>query len=1236
MPTLCLTMIVKNESKVIKRCLDSVKDYIDYYVICDTGSTDNTIEIIKETCDKYNIPGEILNHPFENFEHNRSLAVKSAKDKADYLLLMDADFIFKIVDHNFKDKLNLDAYYIKYDSAYLDYRQMLLIKGCYDWSYEGFTHECIGCDNKKRLTTSQTFMGFMFKHLGDGGCRDDKFERDVRLLYEELKIRPNKARCKFYLAQSYKDLGEYDNAIIWYKERVKHDNFAEEIYYSYYQIAVCRQLKGDPFSEFKIDYLRAYRYRPRRLEALYEVVKYCRLHKMYSLGFQLGKMAMNNKYPHGDLLFIKKPIHEYKFFDELGICAHYCKKNDIAEMLFTRILKEKKCGDSDYNRIKENYEIVQEILHPERELNNKSPDKYIKLLDTHKLDTEIWVSLTTIPSRVKYLKSTLDSIKNQTIKVDRINLCIPTKCLKQNEPSEYTLPDEIINDKDITIVYCDKDYGSSTKLLGSLWVNKDKSQNKIIITIDDDIIYAPNIIEKLISRSIMYPDSAIGFCGWNVKNVMKDSNHFYSNLIYEDRNPNLDDVETCDILEGYRAVLYKSNFFGNDIFDYSEFPEDARYVDDVWISGHLAKKGIRRLSIKYNPGSNLSEHDSYYKIWKSNHSGPKKNNNSLSTMDKFFDYNKNTCIKFGELYPDLWTKNINLSSMQKELLDKIDKKYSDNIERININISGNSLSSIENKRFGLIVPTYNRPQYLEIMLKYLKRSTLKNIVIIIIDDKSMDLNTLNLINNFNIKKIPIIKIFKYENKNIHDSVCTGLSLIKNLNIENTCILDSDTIVKKDWLIKLKQQFKKLSDEYKIVSGFNMSNRNHHKIIKKYDNYCIKKSIGGINMLFSSELIDEFLPLINGVRWDYNICTYMNKNNYNIYCLNNSVVQHIGLNGSNSSASQNNFDFDVNFKINYNDDYYYLPCVDSDEYNINNLQNKNINELMEYCNKNDKAIGFNSNGWIKHNLLEYNKLDIYDISQFSGTYVKKSFFHKKINKLGELDKSYFNKNKLNKLNLSLLIPTVHRKEQNYLIGTIKDLLDKKDDNYDEKIIIRNGSYDYNKPDKINDIVIKHGTYDEYEGKLDGKLNNTVVHYGKTYNDSDERTRWRSKQNLDYSLLFKHGLQNSDSDYFLILEDDMECQLDWNIKVRQAIDQSAAFTKMCELGFCAICIPRPILSELADYLWNNYDKKPCDWLIYDYVNERRLKYRECRKSFFQHRGQYSSLDKQIRHEQSLSFN
>ena len=67
-PTLCLNMIVKNESKIITRLLESVLPIIDCYCICDTGSTDNTIEIIETYFQSKNITGIIVYEQFVNFD----------------------------------------------------------------------------------------------------------------------------------------------------------------------------------------------------------------------------------------------------------------------------------------------------------------------------------------------------------------------------------------------------------------------------------------------------------------------------------------------------------------------------------------------------------------------------------------------------------------------------------------------------------------------------------------------------------------------------------------------------------------------------------------------------------------------------------------------------------------------------------------------------------------------------------------------------------------------------------------------------------------------------------------------------------------------------------------------------------------------------------------------------------------------------------------------------------------
>jgi len=69
---LCLNMIVKNESRIIRRLMESVISVIDSYCICDTGSTDDTIAIIRDYMTAAGKTGEVYSEPFKNFGYNRT------------------------------------------------------------------------------------------------------------------------------------------------------------------------------------------------------------------------------------------------------------------------------------------------------------------------------------------------------------------------------------------------------------------------------------------------------------------------------------------------------------------------------------------------------------------------------------------------------------------------------------------------------------------------------------------------------------------------------------------------------------------------------------------------------------------------------------------------------------------------------------------------------------------------------------------------------------------------------------------------------------------------------------------------------------------------------------------------------------------------------------------------------------------------------------------------------------
>jgi glycosyltransferase involved in cell wall biosynthesis len=360
--SLCLVMIVKNEIKVLSRCFDSVKDYIDYWVICDTGSTDGTQDFIKNYFQEKKIKGELHEHEWKNFGYNRTLAVQSAYQKADYLLLMDADFVFCVKNRSFKNELKEDMYYISYEGS-LDYRQTLLVSGKKEWKYIGVTHEYIHSPGAKGVI----FDGFTFLHKCDGISRQEKIPRDIQLLLGGLEDEPKNARYMFYLAQSYFDNNEMEKAIEWYDKRIFEGGWEEEVYYSKYKkgLALMKISNFETFSKVLID---AFNFRSSRLEALYEYVKWCRLNKKYKEGFQMGLLGFQKEYPK-DMLFVDKQIHEWKFEDELALCSFYSGSQSFSKYIYDFIFEKNIFPSSELSRLQKNYSFF--IKNNENKINTK-------------------------------------------------------------------------------------------------------------------------------------------------------------------------------------------------------------------------------------------------------------------------------------------------------------------------------------------------------------------------------------------------------------------------------------------------------------------------------------------------------------------------------------------------------------------------------------------------------------------------------------------------------------------------------------------------------------------------------------------------------------------------------------------------------------------------------------------------------------------------------------------------
>ena len=330
-PTLCLNMIVKNESRVILRLLESVYPIIDSYCICDTGSTDNTIELIEDFFEKKVISGCIVHHPFTDFGTNRSYSLRecNAQSSCDYILLLDADMVFVIPPstspESIKAALTDDMYFMFQGTDSFFYKNCRIIRNVPGYSYWGVTHEYLKSPENAKQTTLPKELVFIHD-VGDGGSKSDKSVRDTRLLLNGLIALPDNDRYTFYLANTYHDSGDFANAIIYYKKRVELGGWAEECWYSIYRIGNCYLNMGDNANAVYY-WLKAYSHTPCRIESLYNLVKHYRTEGANRVAYEFYSMAESerNNMTNWDYLFLEKEIYEFKLDYELSIVGYYCK-----------------------------------------------------------------------------------------------------------------------------------------------------------------------------------------------------------------------------------------------------------------------------------------------------------------------------------------------------------------------------------------------------------------------------------------------------------------------------------------------------------------------------------------------------------------------------------------------------------------------------------------------------------------------------------------------------------------------------------------------------------------------------------------------------------------------------------------------------------------------------------------------------------------------------------------------
>ncbi len=359
-------MIVKDEAPVITRALDSMKHIMDSCIICDTGSSDGTENIIEGWGILNDRECMVLKHDWKNFGYNKSWLWERAHElsSADYFVWLDADEVWLTNPSNNlsypvnEDKIKLinfleskqyaNIFMIQTLFGNLKYMRWNICRNNQLYKWEQPVHEYL-VGTKDNITCNIDFLYLLARKEGNSSRNPDRYKHDAQMFLDFLTTNPNEPRATFYLAQTYESFdGELANT--WYKKRVELEGYYQERYIACLRLG--RRLKN---SSERIMYLmKGIELIPERLECYYEAMMIYHDMGKHRLGSGYAMMAPKNRVARVEDMFTENEIYDYKFDLFMGIVCYYANYFDIGYEATKRALDNNKCDNGTKELLKNN------------------------------------------------------------------------------------------------------------------------------------------------------------------------------------------------------------------------------------------------------------------------------------------------------------------------------------------------------------------------------------------------------------------------------------------------------------------------------------------------------------------------------------------------------------------------------------------------------------------------------------------------------------------------------------------------------------------------------------------------------------------------------------------------------------------------------------------------------------------------------------------------------------------
>lgn len=367
---LVLTMIVRDEEHVLRRCLEAALPIIDAACIVDTGSADATVDIARRFIDRHGLRGRVFERPWSDFATNRTQAIDLSRPWGTHSLMIDADDVLSIDADTTADQVRAqithDVHHIEIQHESFRYSRPLISCTAMPFRYRGVLHEYLEIGPHVAVGRVLRNVRVLYGADGRRSREPNTFRRDAEVLEAALErgdepdLRP---RYTFYAARCWRDAGHPWRALHRFEERTRLGGWAEEVQQSWLSIGHLLQQLGRPVGEVLRAYEQARFAAPWRAEAGYYAASAARRNGQADRAAELARGVVDLVEPDSSL-FGEPWIYRWGTRLELALAMFDLGRVDEASRL-ARALQSEHLGNDPSMVPDEVVDLVRHLANPD-------------------------------------------------------------------------------------------------------------------------------------------------------------------------------------------------------------------------------------------------------------------------------------------------------------------------------------------------------------------------------------------------------------------------------------------------------------------------------------------------------------------------------------------------------------------------------------------------------------------------------------------------------------------------------------------------------------------------------------------------------------------------------------------------------------------------------------------------------------------------------------------------------